>query len=207
MKKNTLYTFLLSVAISAGALYSCVSKKNDTMKESSTAALDDAGYSKDKAQHLNDEKFSGSEKLKDARFAVDAADGGLLEVELGNLALTNASTDVVKQFAKHIVEDHSKGNEELKNLAKSEGIALPDALSEKNKEAFDKFTHKSGIEFDKDYIDFMIKDHKEDIVEFEKEAKKGHDPEIKSLAAKTLPTLNHHLEMAQSTRDALKQDN
>jgi len=204
MKKNQLFAFVLSGMLVTALLFSCESKKTDYCKAAYTDLKASMCDSKAMADTENDKKFTDEGLRKDARFAVCAADGGMLEVELGKLAETNASSDVVKQFAQHIVRDHSKGNEELKTLAHANVISLPDAPSEKSLKEIDKFTSKKGDEFDKDYIDFMIKDHKEDIADFEKEAGKGTDPKLKEWASKTLPVLKQHLQMAEDTRNALK---
>ena len=57
-----------------------------------------------------------------------------------------------------------------------------------------KLAKLSGAEFDKAYIDMMVKDHKKDVAEFEKESKGAKDSDLKSWASTTLPTLQDHLE-------------
>jgi len=204
MKKLTIYGIALAGLLIAGNLVSCESNKTDDAEHALTDLSDTMGDSKDMAKNQNDEKFKDSPIKDDARFAVSAADGGLLEVELAKLAESNASSQVVKDFSQHIIEDHSKANEELKAIALSKSIALPDALSEKNLKKVDKLSKKTGAEFDKDYIDLMVSDHKDDIKAFEKEAEKGNDPELKAFAAGKIATLNHHLKMAEEAQDALK---
>lgn len=206
MRKLTIYAVALAGLLIAGNLISCESKTSETeeAKQDLMELSDDRGDSKDLAENQNDEKFKGSPLKDDARFAVSAADGGMLEVELGKLAEKNASSQVVKDFSKHIIEDHSQANEELKAIALSKSISLPDALSEKYQEKVDKLSKKSGTEFDKDYIDLMVSDHKDDIKAFEKEAEKGNDPEIKAFAASKLPALKQHLKMAEEAQEVLK---
>ena len=204
MKKLTIYAVALSGLLIAGNLVSCESKKTDDAEHAHTDLSDTRGDSKDMAKEQNDEKFDDSDIKKDAKFAVNAADGGMLEVEVGKLAASKGSSKVVKDFGKHLVEDHSKANEELKALALSKSISLPEALSEKNQKKYDKLNEKSGAEFDKDFIDLMVSDHKDDIDLFEKEAEKGNDPELKSFASGKLPTLKHHLQMAEDAKAALK---
>lgn len=205
MKKLSIYAISLAILLVAGNLVSCESNKTDDSKEALTDLSDTMGDSKEMANDQNNEKFKDSPLKDDAQFAVAAADGGMLEVELGKLSQTNASSDIVKQFGKQIVEDHSKANEDMKALALSKGIKLPEALSEKNLKKVDELSKKTGEEFDKDYIDFMVSDHKEDIKDFEKEAEKGNDPEIKAFASDKIPTLKHHLQMAEDTKATLKQ--
>jgi putative membrane protein len=204
MKKLSIYAIALSGLLIAGNLVSCESNKKDDAKEAHTDLSDTMGDSKDMAKEQNDEKFEDSDIKKDAKFAVNAADGGMLEVEVGKLAESKGASKVVKDFGKHLVQDHSKANDELKAIALSKSISLPEALSEKNQKKYDKLNEKSGAEFDKEFIDLMVSDHKDDIDLFEKEADKGNDPELKNFAAGKLPTLKHHLQMAEDAKKALK---
>lgn len=204
MNRLHIYAFALAATLIAGNLVSCESKKNDDAKQALTDLSDTMGDSKDMANNQNNEKFKDNPIKEDAQFAVAAADGGMLEVELGKLAQSNASSQLVKDFGNKIIEDHSKANEEMKAIALSKSITLPEALSESNLKKVDKLSKKTGEEFDKDYIDLMVSDHKEDISAFEKEAEKGNDAEIKTYASGKLPTLKHHLQMAEEAKEALK---
>jgi putative membrane protein len=161
---------------------------------------------KEVAEDQNEEKFDDSNIEKDTEFAVEAADGGMLEVELGKLAQANAASPEVKKFAQMMVDDHSKANDELKALAAQKSITLPAAMSEKCQKKYNDLTEKKGEEFDKDYVSLMVSDHKDDVDAFEKEADKGNDPELKAWAGEKLPTLRHHLEMAQATEEVLKKN-
>lgn len=160
--------------------------------------------SKEVAKEQNDEKFDDTNIEDDTKFAVNAADGGMLEVKLGELAETKAFSAEAKQFGKTMKEEHSKANEELKALAAQKNISLPATLSDKKQEKYDELAKKTGKDFDKEYIDFMVKDHKDDIDAFEKEADKGKDADLKNWAAAKLPTLRHHLEMAEGAQESLK---
>lgn len=162
--------------------------------------------SKDVAEEQNEEKFEGGAE-DDADFAVEAANGGMMEVQLGTLAAAKASSPQVKQFGQMMVEDHSKGNNQLKGLASQKNISLPTAMDDAHQRKYDNLQEKSGDDFDTEYMDLMVKDHKEDIDKFEKEAEDGKDPEVKAWASATVPVLRHHLEEAQRIQDALKADN
>ena len=140
----------------------------------------------------------------DKTFVEKAAVGGLAEVEMGKMAQQKGSSDQVKQFGSRMVEDHSKANDELKKIASSKGITLPTDLDAKHKSKMDKMQKLSGAQFDRAYMDDMVADHKQDVAEFKKEANSGKDSDIKAFAAKTLPTLEDHLKMAQSTESAVK---
>lgn len=134
----------------------------------------------------------------DHRFVMKAAEGGMMEVELGQLAASKAKNDDVKQLGQKMVDDHSKANEELKSLAQQKGITLPTEPSAKAKQKKARLEKLSGDAFDRAYVQEMMKDHSKDIAEFEKEAKSGKDPEIKAWAEKTLPTLHQHRDQVQS---------
>jgi putative membrane protein len=159
--------------------------------------------SKKSAEESNDDKFESSME-DDAEFAVAAADGGMLEVQLGQLAQANGTSDDVKRLGRMMVDDHSKANEELQNLAKRKNITIPVRLSDKNQRKYDDFAKKTGKDFDEAYAEFMVKDHKEDIDKFKKEADKGKDPDLKAWAANKVPTLEHHLQVAETTEKSVK---
>ena len=127
-----------------------------------------------------------------------------MEVELGRLAATKATSPEVKKFAQMMVDDHSKANDELKALAQQKNISLPASLSEEKQKKLTDFNEKKAEDFDKDYIDFMVEDHEDDIEEFEEQAKNGKDAELKTWASGKVATLRHHLEMAKSTQEILK---
>jgi putative membrane protein len=133
----------------------------------------------------------------DRTFAMKAARGGLAEVELGRIASQNASDESVRQFGQHMVDDHSKANDELKQIASSKGIALPSAPSGKDKKTADRLRKMNGADFDRAYMKDMVADHEADVAEFEREARSGQDADLKAFAEKTLPALKEHLQMAQ----------
>jgi putative membrane protein len=136
--------------------------------------------------------------IPDIAFYRSAAEGGIAEVDMGNLAQQQARNLSVKEFGAMMVKDHSAANEKLKALAESKNITLPATSSVDEVAAKAKLKALSGSSFDKSYIKGMIKDHEEDIAEFKKEAATGQDPEAKAFAKATLPTLEAHLKKIQS---------
>jgi len=103
-----------------------------------------------------------------------------------------------------MVQDHSKANDELKQVAGAKGVGLPAGPDAKAQAEMKKMQGLSGPAFDKHYMDHMVADHKQDIAAFEKEAKSGKDPEVKAFAEKSLPTLKEHLQLAQQAQAAVK---
>lgn len=136
----------------------------------------------------------------DSTFANKAAQGGMAEVQLGQLATQKASNPDVKAFGQRMVDDHSKANDEFKGIVSRKGVTLPSGLDAKDQATYDRLSKLEGAAFDRAYMADMVKDHRADITEFEKEANGGSDADIKGFASKTLPTLKHHLEMAESAQ-------
>lgn len=135
----------------------------------------------------------------DNTFVIHAAQGGMAEVEMGKLAESRSSDDKVRQFGRQMVDDHSKANEELATIAGRKGINLPANLDAKDQATMDTLAKLNGPQFDKAYMQDMVKDHRQDSAAFKKEANSGQDPDFKAFAAKTLPVIEHHLSMAERT--------
>jgi len=133
----------------------------------------------------------------DTKFAMMAAMGGMEEVEMGRLAAEKGASDEVRQFGQRMVDDHTKANQELTQLASSKGMTLPATLDPKHQADMQKMSALSGEAFDKAYVKMMVKDHKKDVGEFQKESTRGADADIKGFATRTLPTLQEHLQMIQ----------
>jgi putative membrane protein len=134
----------------------------------------------------------------DSSFYKHAAQGGIAEVELGNLAQKKSHNQSVKDFGAMMVKDHSAANEKLNSVAASKNITLPASAGVGQMATKAKLKILSGESFDKSYIKGMIKDHEEDIAEFKKEASSGQDPDAKAYARATLPTLRVHLKTIKS---------
>jgi putative membrane protein len=131
--------------------------------------------------------------------------GGLAEVEMGELGAQKATNSQVKAFAKRVVTDHTKANEELVAAIKGKGLQVPSSRSATHKATMEKFRQQdAGKDFDRDYIEHMVEDHKTDIELFETAADDPKlDPELRGYAKKTLPTLRDHLKEAQTIEGKL----
>lgn len=136
----------------------------------------------------------------DSNFLTKAAIGGMAEVELGKLAAQKASSDQVKKFAQHMVDDHTKANDELMKIASQKGATAPTDLDAEHKAAMTKLSALSGEKFDRAYIQNQKKDHIKMIDLFKNEARNGKDADLKNFAAKTLPTVQEHEAMAKNTK-------
>lgn len=141
---------------------------------------------------------SGQLSSADKQFVVKAAEGGQAEVQLGELAQQKSQDPKVKEFAQRMVNDHSKANDQLKSLASNKGITLPSEPDAKEKAEKNRLSKLSGEQFDRAYMDHMVKDHVKDVSEFRKEAQSAKDSDVKQFASSTLPTLEEHLKQAKS---------
>ncbi len=133
----------------------------------------------------------------DSHFAMKAAQGGMAEVKMGQLAQSKGNSEGVKAFGKMMVDDHTKANEQLQQVASKENVTLPSEVDHADQMNYQRLSQLSGPDFDKMYIQLMVKDHQTDVAEFQKEAKDGKDEGIKNFAAQTLPTLQEHLQKAR----------
>jgi putative membrane protein len=140
----------------------------------------------------------------DSNFATKAAQGGMAEVQLGNLAKDHAASDDVKKFGQMMVDDHTKANDELKSIAAKKNITLPTSINAKQQAMYDRLSKLNGAEFDKAYMKDMVTDHREDVTEFKKESTSGTDTDLKSFATNTLPTLEKHLQEAERVDGLVK---
>jgi putative membrane protein len=138
------------------------------------------------------------------RFLENTAQHGMAEVELGKLAQDKAQDPKVKEFAKKMVDEHGKANDEVKRIAAAKNVTLPTEMAREHKRAMDKLSKKSGADFDRAYMDDMVDDHEKDVKEFRSMAKNAKDSDVKSFASSTLPTLEQHLQMAKSAESAIK---
>jgi len=148
---------------------------------------------------------TAAQTSSDKMFVKRAAEGGLAEVELGKLATEKASSDDVKKFGQRMVDDHTKANDQLKQVAAQENITLPTEPSAKDKATKDRLEKLSGAEFDRAYMKDMVTDHQKDVADFARESKTGQNAAVKNFAEQTLPTLRSHLKEAEKIAPATRQ--
>ena len=133
----------------------------------------------------------------DRVFVKSALQGGMAEVQLGQLTLQKSNNDQVKQFAQRMIDDHTKLNEEMKPVAQQLGVVVPTEVSKKDRNVMNKLQALSGPAYDQAYIKDMVKDHKDDLSEFQTEASSGQDQTVKDAAAQGTKVIAQHLQMAQ----------
>jgi putative membrane protein len=141
---------------------------------------------------------------QDQKFAIKAAKGGTMEVELGRLATIKAHDAAVKSFGRRMITDHTESGNKLKELAKRKGMRLSAVMDAAQHAEMKRLSKLRGVQFDRAYMEMMVADHEKDVSEFEKQANSGNDRDFKAFAAEVLPTLKLHLELARETAAKLK---
>jgi len=183
------------IALSTWALQACNSTEKD-----STETADSLNMEKDTSV-----AGPGIAVVEDdAKFVVDAGNGGMTEVELSKLAQQKATNAKAKEYADMMVMDHSKANDELKALAKAKNVTLPDSLNADSKKMWDDLNTKTGKDFDKAYVSTMVSEHKKTVSMFENASKDLKDAELKAFVDKTLPVLKGHLDKITAINDGIK---
>ncbi|MEG4497129.1 DUF4142 domain-containing protein [Microcoleus sp. F10-C6] len=132
---------------------------------------------------------------QDKNFVMQAGQIGMLEVQLGKLAVERGSSARVKEYGQEMVDEHTQANQELMQLAMQKGVELPTEMSSQNKAVTDRLSGLSGTSFDRAYKQAMIESHNQAIALFQAQSQQGQDPELKGWATKLLPNLQAHLQM------------
>ncbi|MEG4022550.1 MULTISPECIES: DUF4142 domain-containing protein [unclassified Microcoleus] len=132
---------------------------------------------------------------RDRTFVMQAGQLSMLEVQLGRLAVQRGSSAGVKQYGQEMVDEHTRANQELMQLAMQKEVELPAEISSQNKALSDRLSRLSGTSFDTAYKQAMIESHNQAIALFQAQSQQGQDPELKAWATKTLPNLQAHLQM------------
>jgi putative membrane protein len=141
--------------------------------------------------------------MKDEAFVRAAARGGLSEIKLGKLAMDQGSNEAVKAFGTRMVAEHTKAGDDLKEAAKEENIGLPKDLTAKDQATYDRLSKLSGAEFDQAYAQDMVKDHQQDLRDFQREANHGNDDVVRGFASETVPMIQQHLDQAKEMLKAV----
>jgi putative membrane protein len=130
------------------------------------------------------------------QFLAKAIQGNFAEVQMGELAQKNGQTAEVKSFGQMLQQDHGAANQKATDAAKKFGVTPPSGPNPKQMADYQKMTKAQGAAFDKAFAQHMVMDHKKDIAEYKKAAKKNDD--AGQYAKDSLPVLEKHLQTAQS---------
>ena len=199
--KKKLFSF--AICLSALAVWSCNNSGESTSSTDSTTSSTATGDTMSTAPTTNTTVSSTPLSKDDSAFVMEAAAGGLMEVQAGQIAQQNAQSQRVKDFGGMMVTDHSKANDELKSYASGHGINLPDSLPKAMQKHLDAMKNMKGAAFDKHYVSMMVEDHQKDVAKFKKESTGANDDQLKTWAGNTLPTLQKHLDSIQAIKKGM----
>jgi putative membrane protein len=202
MKLNTkkLWLFTAAVAltpISLAAQYPPLAGTTQSAPSSATPSV----LGVNPAQGATDLSGNGGsatdpQLMRDKIFVHKATDGGYAQSQFGQLAAAKASSEDVKRFGKHVVEDNVAMAEALKPLAEEMGVRQATKLSKGQREEFDKLSGLSGMDFDKEYLAYAVKDYQKDLQQFHAAMSDTNNPALKETAAKGELMISRHLRWA-----------
>jgi putative membrane protein len=147
--------------------------------------------------NMQAQQAAASGAMQDKAFVRKALEGGMAEVQMGQIAAEKGSSDDVKQFGQKMVTDHTQLGDQMKQVAQQIGVTPPAGLSKKDKEEVAKLQTLSGTEFDNAYIMAMVKDHKKDAEDFKSEAQQTQNPTVKQAADQGSQMIDQHLDMIE----------
>src|SRR5277367_22550 len=184
----------------AGAVLLCSSMGMAQMQHPSTGPAGGQGPGSANPSmnpQMNGTQANGQPSALDSLFVKKALQGGIAEVQLGQLTLQKSNNDQVKQFAQKMIDDHTRLGDQMKPVAQQVGVAVPTEPSKKDKQTMAKLQALSGSAYDQAYIKDMVKDHKQDLGDFQTEASSGQDQTVKDAANQGSKVIAQHLQMIQ----------
>ena len=186
-------------AVLAGAVLLCGSMGLAQMSQPSTGPAGQTPGQNNPAMdpQMNGMQTNGQPSPVDRMFVKNAMQGGMAEVQLGQLTLQKSNDDQVKQFAQHMIDDHTRMIDQMKPVAQQVGVTAPTEPSKKDKQTMAKLQALSGPAYDQAYIKDMVKDHKKDLGDFQMEASSGQDQTVKDAANQGSKVIAQHLQMIQ----------
>ncbi len=179
--------------------WSCANEPKDSVEKANSAneaKLDSADAGTAQPAIVADKETSD--------FLVAAANDGMAEIKLGELAQQKATNQNVKDFGAMMVRDHGAANDEVKALAARRNVTLPDSVSSGKKKDYDDLNKRSGAGFDRAFCRQMENDHESAVKTFKNAADKVNDAEVKTFINNTIPKLQHHLDSIKSIRKTVK---
>ncbi len=181
-----------AIALASAGVFGVAAAQTTTGSTAAGTGTGDSG-----AMQRGAVKVAGS----DSAFLKQAAQNGNTEVEASKIALAKSSNPQIKTFAQQMIDEHTKTGDELKTLASSKGVEVPDKPSVAQSAKIKLLDAMSGANFDKRYASVVgVTAHQDTVKLFQKASSNAKDADIKAFASKTLPSLQHHLEMAQTLK-------
>jgi putative membrane protein len=200
MKKKFLS---FAICLSATLIWSCNNSGESTSTNDTTTTTTTTPGTDTVSTNTNATVSNTPLSKDDSSFVLEAAVGGLMEVQAGQIAQQNAQSQRVKDFGGMMVTDHSKANDELTSYASGHGITLPTALPADKQKHVDAMKNMKGSAFDKHYISMMLDDHQKDVAKFKKESTGANDAQLKTWVTNTLPVLQKHLDSVKAIKKGM----
>jgi putative membrane protein len=201
MKRITIFSIAASLILFAVIFISACNNDADnntaTSDTATTPRMENSGTTDTSSQRT----VATDDATKD--FLMKAADGGMAEVNAGQMAQEKGANAGVKRFANMMIQDHSNANDQIKSLASSRSVTLPAAPSEEHQKMNNMVGEKTGKNFDKAYMDMMLDDHQKTISMFEQASRDTKDDEVRNFINSTIPKLKMHLDSARAVRKGL----
>jgi len=189
------------IPFAAAAILFASCGNNESTKDSVEKA-DSANTVKTDSPSVASEPIKADEEC--TSFLVKAANGGMAEVKLAQLAKDKGKDSAVQHFADMMIADHGAANEKVKAFAAERNVTLPaEPGADEQKKAAD-LSKKSGKDFDKDYVNTMVKGHEETLDLFKKASAKVTDAPVKAFIDNTIPVIEHHLMRIREIKKGMK---
>lgn len=194
IKRNFVMTALVALGLIASIDYASIAQSPSTTSSPTTNSSPTSSPSTNSSPSVQ-----SSLSQVDRQFMVEAAQGGMAEVQLGTIARQKASSNIIKEYARRMVVEHTNANKELMALAKQKGVTLPTTIGKKNEALKQSLSKLSGAKFDQEYMKQAgVAGHDEQAKLFERQVAEGQEPDVKNFATKTLPMVKKHLQQAQA---------
>jgi putative membrane protein len=194
MKKISIALWFLTVSV----FFLACNGNDSTTDTNDDTDVNTAEVDNTRTDNMQQDSLNQTGNIAAPDFVMKAASGGMMEVALAKMAQQKGKNQRVKNFAKMLVQDHTKAGNELKGIATSKSITVPSEMMAEHKTHVDEMSKMSGADFDKSYMSMMVNDHQKDISDYRNASENLTDAEIKNFASKTLPVLQKHLDSAQA---------
>ncbi|MER3494999.1 MAG: DUF305 domain-containing protein [Mastigocladus sp. ERB_26_2] len=202
LKPITLFTaVLVALSTTAGCTTTNQSDQSATQPNETATQTGTTQTYPATAQSTTTPTTQNTTPISNQEFVTQATQGNLAEIELGQLAQKRAASAEVKQYAQQMIKDHTQAQNQLKQLAAQKKLTVPQSVGEQNKQVAANLSKLSGVDFDRAYMNQMVQDHQKTVSLFQREAEQGQDPDLQAFASTKLPTLQQHLQQAQSLAD------
>ena len=145
-----------------------------------------------------------AQKQEVSKFIIEAANSNLAAIHLGKMAIEKATSREVKEFAKNMLDEHNKINEDLQRMAEKNNVTYPTTPTDKDQDMVRELSKEIGYDFDKKFMKKMVEAHKNQVDMFEKASKDLENIELKNYASNTLPTLRNNLMKAEQNEDLVQ---